>query len=327
MPYRLTQGESVDKGMRRIVTEELESAVSSLRNNDDSARDEGIHEARKSIKKLRAVVRLLMPGLGPAGTNDNIALRDTGRALSTLRDAAALIETVEVLSNQYFADPAMEQLAVVRSALRRRMEDTVRGEDCRTVTGGAMASLKCLKKHPGKWQIAGGTFCAIAPGLENTYRLGRRRFKLARKNPTPENLHSLRKRVKDHWYHVRLLEGAWRLMSNGHSSRDKELRDLQDWLGEHHNLTVLRDAITADPAAFGGKKIIPAVLALISRAQDELQQQSLVLAARIYAGKPKLHMQEIGVAWDAWQGVGSVAVPVQAPLPAAGAARHRGSAA
>src|SRR5205809_576215 len=114
MSYRLIADESVEKGIRRIVGEELESAISQLRREDDSLCGEGIHEARKSIKKVRAAIHLLMPGLGSAGLRDNQALRDIGWALSGLRDAAAQVETVEVLSDRYFADPAMEQLAVVR---------------------------------------------------------------------------------------------------------------------------------------------------------------------------------------------------------------------
>jgi CHAD domain-containing protein len=325
--FRLTKGESVAKDLTRVVAEEVEAAMTELRKEDESARDQSIHEARKSIKKMRAIVRMLMPGLGPAGNRDDSALRDTGRALSKLRDAAALIETVEALSERFFADPAMEQLAVIRSALRRRMEDTVRGEDCRTVVGGAVASLKTVKKRAAKWQIAGGGFAAIAPGLEQTYRRGRKRLKLAQANPTAENLHSLRKRVKDHWYQVRLLDGPWRLMLKGSNSRDKELRELQEWLGDHHNLTVLRGAIQAEPAAFGGKKIVPAVLELICRAQDELGVRSLAAAARIYAAKPKVHIQETGLAWDLWQGKGNVAKPLPAARQVSSVLTRRGSAA
>jgi CHAD domain-containing protein len=328
MPFRLTPGEAVDKGLKRIVTEEMESAINQLRKTDDSLRGDCIHEARKSIKKVRAIVRLLMPGLGAAGFRDNRALRDAGRALSKLRDAAALIETVESLSEQYFADPAMEQLSVVRSALRRNLEDTVRSEDIRTVIGGVVASLKTLKKRAGKWQIAGGAFAAIAPGLDMTYRRGRKQLRRAEAEPTSENLHDLRKRIKDHWYHVRLLDGPLRLSLNGaFASRDRALRDLQDWLGDDHNLTVLRDSIQADPGSFGGKKSVPAVVDLICRAQNELRKQALAGAERIYSSKPKAHLQETGEAWDLWQGTASVPKPM-APVHADSPVKERrGSAA
>jgi CHAD domain-containing protein len=240
-----------------------------------------------------------MPGLGEAGKRANLALRNTGRSLSKLRDAAALIETVEALSERYFSDPAMEQLAVVRSALRRRLEDTVRGEDCRTITGGAVAALKDVKRRMNRWQIGEGEFSVVGPGLERTYRRGREALRQAEANPTAENLHALRKRVKDHWYHVRLLDGVWR---GSAEHREKTLGELQEWLGDDHNLTVLQTAIEADPGEFGGKRIVTTVLELISKARKDLRDPSLKAAAKIYSEKPRVLAEKVRDAWETWRG-------------------------
>ena len=304
MAYRLVSDEPVGQGIHRIALEELEFAIAQLRIEDETRRDEGIHEARKCIKKLRGIVRLLMPGLGDAGAKDNIALRDTGRALSRLRDAAALVETVETLSEQHPADSGMEQLAVVRSALRRRLEHTVRAEDCRTLTGGAVAALKTVKRRVSKWQLApAGQFEMLAPGLEATYRRARKALKRARAEQTPENLHALRRRVKDSWYHVRLLDGAFREIPE-HGERwlgERSLGELQELLGDDHNLTILKAALEAEPAAFGGKKAVPVVLKLIARVQADLQSRAFEAAARIYAEKPVAHVLKLSGAFEAWQ--------------------------
>jgi len=319
MPYRLAQGERVAEGITRIALEEIESAITHLRKEDDSLRDQGIHEARKSIKRLRGIVRILMPGLGEPGKKDNIALRNTGRALSTLRDAAALIETVEGLSEQYASDPAVEQLAVVRSALRRRMEETVRTEDCRTVTGGAVAALKTLKRRVHKWQLPEGEFAVLAPGFERTYQRGRKALRRARASNHPDHLHDLRKRVKDHWYHVRLLDGALRRTA---THAEKTLGLIQEQLGDDHNLTVLRDTIALAPASFGGKKVVPAVFELISRAQKELRTAALEAAGKIYSEKPDVYTHKANTAWSVWRSDISFSKP-----PVSGVAKQRTSAA
>jgi hypothetical protein len=57
-----------------------------------------------------------------------------------------------------------------------------------------------------KWPIATDGFAALEPGFEMTFRKGRTAFALAQKRPGPKNYHDWRKRVKDHWYHVRLME-------------------------------------------------------------------------------------------------------------------------
>src|SRR5260370_21848845 len=65
MGYRLVRSESVPQGLKRIAREQLASAADEL-GKRGSQRAEGIHEARKSIKKVRAVLRL-----GRAGPGNN----------------------------------------------------------------------------------------------------------------------------------------------------------------------------------------------------------------------------------------------------------------
>src|SRR5579862_3122658 len=120
MPYRLEHDESIPRGLRRVAREEIDSAIENLRVKQPSKRDDAVHEARKNIKKLRGIVRLLMPELGAEGVRENIALRDLGRTLSEVRDAAAMIETVELLGKKYRDDPAGTKLARVPSAFVKR---------------------------------------------------------------------------------------------------------------------------------------------------------------------------------------------------------------
>jgi hypothetical protein len=49
MAYHLTRSESVPEGLRRIASEELDSAASQLSKAHGQRRDEAIHEARKSV--------------------------------------------------------------------------------------------------------------------------------------------------------------------------------------------------------------------------------------------------------------------------------------
>ena len=210
MPYCLTQDESILRGMRRIVREEVQSAVEQLRTKDASKRDEAIHETRKSIKKLRGVVRLLMPELGEAGREDNSRLRDIGRTLSEFRDAAALIEIIDTLGEKHTDDPgAAPALHSVRAELVRRRNAAARQQDGAEIAHEAISALRGLGRRANSWRLGSDGFDSIAYGLEITYRRGRKALNRAQKKPTAVNYHDFRKRVKDHWYHVRLLENFW----------------------------------------------------------------------------------------------------------------------
>ena len=72
---------------------------------------------------------------------------------------------------------------------------------------------------------------------------------------------------------------------------------------------MLRDVLNRDPGMFGGKKMMPAVLELIARSQAELREQSMAAAARVYAVKTPLHVQELSEAWALWQSDARAAKP------------------
>jgi CHAD domain-containing protein len=162
----------------------------------------------------------------------------------------------------------------------------------------AARSLRNAAKGVEAWPLETDGYAAIGPGLEKTYRAGRKALERARKDSCPENYHELRKRVKDHWYHIRLLEDLWTDMM---SAYEKSLKDLETWLGDDHNLVVLRERIMAEPAFHGKPQEIDLTLHLIDRYQKELRDKSLPLAERIYEEKPRDLTRRMKHLWDTWR--------------------------
>jgi hypothetical protein len=61
-----------------------------------------VHEARKDLKKLRAVLRLVRDDLGDAVyRSENVRFRDAGRMLSGARDAHVRVETLAALRERF----------------------------------------------------------------------------------------------------------------------------------------------------------------------------------------------------------------------------------
>jgi CHAD domain-containing protein len=298
MAYRLEREESIISGIRRVIREEIDSAESHLAGKKKTTRDEAIHDARKSIKKVRATLRLIRDQLGNSWKRENAHLRDVAARLSQFRDAFVIIETFDDLK-QKFASGAPARFGSVRTGLAKRRAESGREEDVGIVLNSAATSLRRASKRVKRWPLAGDGFDAIAPGLEKTYRDGRRALARARKNPNAQTFHEFRKRVKDHWYHVRLLEGLWTEVMGAY---EKSLKDLEDWLGNDHNLTVLRDTIGAEPAFYGKPKEIDRVVDLIVKYQQELRAEAVPLAERIYEEKPREFMRRMKHLWDAWRG-------------------------
>ncbi|MFL6350303.1 MAG: CHAD domain-containing protein [Bryobacteraceae bacterium] len=298
MSYRFKPGESVPEGIKRIVVEELDSATEQLSRNDGKRRDETIHEARKSVKKIRGVLRLVQSELGPTYRKENRRFRELGRKLSELRDAAAIIETFDNVVQKNKETLQENTLSSVRQALDKSKQETEHALQIDNVLKGATAALRAAKKRVKTWPLKRDGFRAIAPGLRARFRRGRKLMSTAQKDPRPENYHEWRKRVKDHWYHVRLLENVWTEVMQAHEA---SLKNLETWLGDDHNLVVLREKLESKPEDYGDKKDIHVFLALAGEYQKELREKAMSLGHRVYEEKPRQFTKNIGKLWDAWQ--------------------------
>jgi CHAD domain-containing protein len=296
MAYRLERGESVVAGLKRIARDEVESAGAEL-SGDRRTRDEAIHEARKSIKKVRALLRLMSAELGGVYPRENSRLRDIAGGLSAFRDDFVIIETFDDLKRKYRL-ATRNRLRPVRASLTRKRSETRRAEVVGIVLDHAVAALGNVAKRVADWPLETDGFPALGPGLDKTYRAGRSALALVREDPRPDNYHELRKRVKDHWYHIRLLENLW---TDVMTAYEKSLKDLETWLGNDHNLAVLREKIVAEPALYGEQKDIDLILDLIDKYQRELRGQSLSLAERIYEEKPSAFIRRMNHLWDTWR--------------------------
>ncbi len=295
MAYRLKRGEPVPEGIRRIVQEEIDSASEQLSNG--KKRDEAIHESRKSLKKIRGALRLVEPELGRVYSAENARMRDLGRQLSEIRDATAILEVFDGLLEKYKGALQSEAFAAIRRGLEKSKRETEQALHIDKVVGRALSALRALGKRAGNWPLKKDGFQAIAPGLQNRYRRGRTSMGVAQDDPTPENYHEWRKRVKDHWYHVRLLENLWTDVMQAHEG---SLKNLETWLGDDHNLVVLRSKLEDKNGEYGDEKEIQLFLALGDQHQRELRENAMSLGQRVYEQKPRQLTRDWSKLWDAW---------------------------
>jgi CHAD domain-containing protein len=275
MSYRLTLTEPLGDEVRRVAHEQLGNAVAGLR--DDSAdRVAAVHDARKSIKKTRALVRLARPAL-PAEVRrtENAALRDAGRLLSGTRDADVLRATLDDLAEREVGRVSQGSIALAHEILDRRVQD---GADADGDAGGpAAAAAGALEAVVGRvegWPLDDADAAALRKGAVEAYRRGREALTAVRRDPSVEALHDWRKRVKDLWYHQRLLRELWPAVLKAQAAETKRL---SEDLGDDHDLAMLAAALGHD------SELGP----LIAERRGELQAHALKLGERAYAESPK----------------------------------------
>jgi CHAD domain-containing protein len=293
MPYQFESGESVPQAIRRIAAEQISGALESL-SAQPAQRDEAVHDVRKRVKKLRALLRLIETGLGASFDSENARLRDIGQHLCHFRDAAAMIQTFDTLREKYAKDWPAGGLETVRGGLLAHKTRGERQQNIKAALQAAARELRAAKSRMKHWPLHEDGFPAIAPGIERAFRRGRAAMAKAHHHPTPETFHAWRKRVKDHWYHVRLLNHLWPDVMNGY---EQSLKRLEDTLGMDHNLNVLADRVKAEPGFFGAPGQIEALLKSLAHFQKELRQEALSIGLRVYADKPRAFVRRLARWW------------------------------
>src|ERR1700731_1284920 len=101
MAFRFDIHEAFLKAIPRLARERIDRVIESLSEKPHPGA-ESIHEARKDLKSLRALLRLVRGSLGDGvRERENLFFREAGRSLSTIRDPQALLETLEHFDSQH----------------------------------------------------------------------------------------------------------------------------------------------------------------------------------------------------------------------------------
>ena len=283
MPYRLDLAADPADALRAAVREQLDDAVRRLRDDRGGDPAEAVHEARKDLKKARSLLRLARPGLpDDVYRRENGALRATGRSLSGARDADVLVKTVADLGERYAGQLPEAQFAALGAGLAAAAAEA-RAKEGDDAAADAVATLDAVAARVGDWPLERCDHDTLVHGATRAYRRGRTALAAVEKTPSVERLHDLRKRVKDLWYHGRLLEEAWPRVVKAQS---KAAHDLADLLGDDHDLAVLAERVergVATDAPIDDE----AVLGLIARRRAELQAEAMPIARRLYAEPQK----------------------------------------
>jgi CHAD domain-containing protein len=303
MAFALKPNESLRKGIRRIARNEMEYAHKQVVGKPNGSRDEAVHEVRKCGKKLRALLRLVRPAIGNRNYQcENTAFRDAARPLTEVRDAKVLIETLDKLV-KHFADQVRgqpfttirKQLMVHHREVRKHvLDDKQAFAAVTTAVREALERLNDWADIPDQWS-------AIGNGVQQVYKQARRAFKEVTSEATVTTLHEWRKQVKYLRYQLEILRTLWPEEIEPLAGQTAHLGEL---LGDDHDLAVLRQTLTDDPARFGDEKALEMLFALIDRRRKELQEEGMQLGSQLFQDSPKAFVRRLHSYWTEWRKLG-----------------------
>jgi CHAD domain-containing protein len=293
MGFRLKLREPLPDGLKRVFREQIHSALQ-LCEHPVRQRGVTVHDVRKHLKKLRAAMRLTVGEVGKnRHTREDRCVREIGRLVSDLRDAQVRLQTLIQLRDEMAKGAGENHFSRVEELL------SLERESFSAAFAGwqkqAIPRLERVEERLSKWLLASITWKQICGTVAKTYKRGQRGLAKTIKNPEAENFHAWRKRVKDLWYQLRILQPLNRVVLEKIAA-DAEI--LGEFLGREHDFDFLLTRLEKESGDEALHDELEQLQKLIRKRGKRLRRDALELGRRFYAEPSKAFAKRISIFID-----------------------------
>jgi CHAD domain-containing protein len=290
MAFRLKLREPLPEGLERVFREQIESALH-LCQHPTRQRGVTVHEVRKHLKRLRAAMRLAVGEVGKTQhAREDRCARKIGRLVSDLRDAQVRLQTLIQLREATAKDSGKNAFARIEELL------SLERESFSAAFAGwqkeAIPQLEALETRLLKWPLDGLTWKQICGAVGKIYKRGQGWLSKTIDDPEPENFHEWRKRVKDIWYQLRILQPLNRMVLE-EMAHDAEV--LGELLGLEHDLDFLWTRLEKESGDQALRDELKQLQKLIRKRGKRLRTNALELGRRFYAEPAKAFARRISI--------------------------------
>jgi CHAD domain-containing protein len=298
MAYRLKPYKPFTSQFRSVAEDQLTKAIGYLEEHPKGPH-EAVHDARKRFKRVRALYRLVQADAPEFRDRENARIRDIARTLSAVRDATALVETIEYLLSFTGSKEEKAALQAARNVLAKRRDRiaheehdlpakmTAAVEGCRE----AIAALDALELSDSPHKTA----IRLGKAWKKQLKKAHAAVTACDQHAGAETYHDLRKRGQAYWMHLSLLRDVWPTAMLAKQSNAKALVDL---LGHEHDLSVLTELVNEQPELFGDGNALASLLAAIINRQQILRQEGLEQARTVFADPVEIESDLIALLWE-----------------------------
>ena len=268
------------KDILRLLRKEIADARTLLQSPqaDGLAWRNAIHDARRALRRARALLRLLPADADAHGLAPR--LREAGHALSPLRDAQAMLETLATVARQ-----SPETLGTSHAALLAWLTRSARvGE--RTHVAGVHHACHLLQAIASELDAC-SLECRVEQlwdGVRHSTARAAKAARRARANPDEHNLHRWRRRAREQVLQLELLADCWPAVM---STQIAEHKRLVKMLGHLRDLTLLQSRVQRLRRDRLGRLSRHALVERLRLARAEQLSQAMALGALVHAERPR----------------------------------------
>jgi CHAD domain-containing protein len=300
MPFSIRPDRSFKTQFYKVARRQLRHAIDILDTRPQGT-DHAIHEARKRLKRVRSLYRLVSRQVPKFSTRENARLRGIARSLSTLRDAAALVETATYLHDHARDSDEAEALSRIVTALSARRDKIAAAQrDPEKVVADTIAALKRAVSALDDVRLKGNhrrQGRMLAQGWNDTVRKARKALAACEGQVSAEAFHTLRKRTQDYRAYHKLLNPLWPAAM---SAKYVEASGLIELLGRVNDLELLCDLVETEHQHFENADDLAHLLYTIIFHQQQDRHAALERAEHIFGADAEDEAIRIEVLWIAF---------------------------
>jgi CHAD domain-containing protein len=286
---------SVRKSAQRLIDDCLER----LSVTAPSQRDEAIHDARKSLKKLRSLLRLIKPVIAKSDYKlENRRFRDAGLPLTRARDLKILIESFDSVVKECFTGGDLpEVLQEVRRSVSEQLFQEHERLDCDHELETISSRLMEARDDVRQWSHVPDRWRTLSRGLKATYRRALEAQDEVEKYQTAETFHEWRKQVRYLRYQLDLVQF---LAADRLKALAGDFDRINKRLGSARDLTLLEKVLADSPAILADSALNEQLRGVVDRRRREAMEEACRLAGEMFAASPE---EFVGALKGDWRNV------------------------
>ncbi|HWU61020.1 MAG TPA: CHAD domain-containing protein [Ensifer sp.] len=293
---KLDPAKPLSRSVPAVARVHLDAAIEQL-DEQRNGLETAVHQARKHLKRVRALIRLV-EHVDPKHLKPiRRALSQAARGLSELRDATALVECASGLTGYLEGRNAGDMAQPLKEAVERRRDLlALEAPSVTRLTDPVIAACRKAAKDFEDVSLGDPDDAAeiLAEGRSRNHRKARSTLEVCHHGGHPEAFHDLRKCAQTTVFQAGFLAEAWPFAMAAEAAEAKTLTEI---LGHEHDLEVLNILLHSEPHLFGAITDRDRLAELIMERRAALRHDAMTIATRLYPEGAKREARRFAALW------------------------------
>lgn len=292
-PLGLRRSETLENALRRVLMEQLDFVALAL-DSEPETLGRAVHNARRTLKKIRALLRLIASGVGGRAMAEPLTdLRDAGRSMAAVRHADVIVTVVRTTIADLPASHGSASLAELERILVGERQSVFAAEGAASLSKAARQT-DAARRVIEAWEPSTTGFDLVRAGIHDWYARGRKAREGACGSANAEAFHAWRKRANDVRHQAQFLSP----LAPEIVVAANDLHRLTDLLGDANDLDHVEAAARLHyPAAFNGED---RAFRSLSQQRESLWSAACSVGQELFEADSDGYTSRLESHWESW---------------------------